>query len=181
MSSIVHLDNPKTLQILIRENREVITPIMTKPGTVWANVWGAINKNFYYKRSPDYVDIISGKIKGVFNVPYVGEIILHKGSTVKKIGFIYENNLFELYVLYATIMREKDIWMYATNTDYFGHVIETDNFDPKLIRPEMFEIFKNFQDWTARYIHPEYTEFLANTSKIQEVNKVCSHRTLYPK
>ena len=56
MTSTVHLDNPKTLQLLIEENRDVISPLMVKPGTVWSNVWGDIDET-----SPVYMDIVTGK------------------------------------------------------------------------------------------------------------------------
>lgn len=61
MSGVVHLDNPETLQILIEQNREVLSPMMLKPGTVWSNMWGAIDKNNFYARSADYMDIVNGK------------------------------------------------------------------------------------------------------------------------
>lgn len=34
--------------------------------------------------------------------------------------------------------------MYGTNLDYYGHLINTDTFNTSLIRPEMYQIFENF-------------------------------------
>lgn len=104
-------------------------------------------------------------------MPYVGEIILHKGSVLPKIDLVYKTNMFDVNILYATILREKDIFMYTTNTHQFGHIIDTANFNAKLVRPELFEIFANFKAWTDRYLHPEYVDFLANSSLIQEVSR----------
>lgn len=59
MSAAAHLDNPKTLQILIEQNRDVLSPMMVKPNSVWSNMWGAIDINNYYARSPDYLDIVN--------------------------------------------------------------------------------------------------------------------------
>ena len=36
------------------------------------------------------------------------------------------------------------MFMYATNMDYFGHLINPDTFNVSKIRPEMFEIISNF-------------------------------------
>jgi hypothetical protein len=35
--------------------------------------------------------------------------------------------------------------MYGTNMHYFGHLINPDNFNTSLIRPEMYEILTNFE------------------------------------
>ena len=63
LNSVMHLDNPNTLKILIEQNRGVISPIMVKPGQVWSNVWGAIGADGYYVRSVDYLNIIGGLTK----------------------------------------------------------------------------------------------------------------------
>ena len=106
---------------------------------------------------------------GIFNVPFVGEIILHKGAVIAKIGFTYENNLYESSQAYASSLREKQVSMYTTNTHHFGHLVERANYSLKVARPEIFEIMSNLQDWTARYIHPDYHTYLQNISQIQEV------------
>jgi hypothetical protein len=38
----------------------------------------------------------------------------------------------------------KDIFMYATNMHNFGHLINADNFNTSLTRPEMYQIFDNY-------------------------------------
>ena len=35
--------------------------------------------------------------------------------------------------------------MFGSNMEYFGHLIDSDNYDKSLIRPEMFEIMTNFE------------------------------------
>ena len=35
--------------------------------------------------------------------------------------------------------------MYGTNMQVFGHLINPDGFNTSKIRPEMFEIFNNFE------------------------------------
>ena len=34
--------------------------------------------------------------------------------------------------------------MFGTNMEYFGHLINTETFNVSLIRPEMYEIFTNY-------------------------------------
>ncbi len=55
--------------------------------------------------------------------------------------------------------------MYATNTQYFGHLINPESFNTSLIRPEMYEIFTNYEDWINRYVHENYSIYLENNDK----------------
>lgn len=34
---------------------------------------------------------------------------------------------------------------------YFGHLVNPDGFNTSLIRPEMYEIFNNFQVWISYF------------------------------
>lgn len=60
--------------------------------------------------------------------------------------------------------------MYATNRHIFGHLIDPDNFNTSLPRPEVYEITSNLEDWTARYIRPDYFKFLSGEEKPLEVD-----------
>lgn len=168
LSPIVHLDNPNTLKLLIEENKNVLAPIMIKKGSVWSNIWGDINQDGFYKRSIDYIDIIERNTMGIFNLPYIAEAVLTKKDILKKIDFVSENMFYDASMTFAGLLRDKNIFMYGTNKEYFGHLIDTDNFDENLIRPEMYEIMNNFDDWTDRYVHKQYIEFLRNSSKALE-------------
>ena len=79
--------------------------------------------------------------------------------------------------------------MYATNMHQFGHLVNPDGFNTTLTRPEMYEIFNNFdvsiliwtrageiflllnsfKDWSARYIRPEYYKTLESNDKLEQV------------
>lgn len=60
IDSLAHLDNPETLIKLISFNRTIIAPMMIRPEKTWSNFWGDYTDDGYYKRSPDYMDIING-------------------------------------------------------------------------------------------------------------------------
>ena len=55
--------------------------------------------------------------------------------------------------------------MYATNTQYFGHLINPESFNTSLIRPEMYEIFTNYEDWINRYVHENYSKYIESNDK----------------
>jgi hypothetical protein len=52
--------------------------------------------------------------------------------------------------------------MYATNMEYFGHLVNPDNFNQSLIRPEMFEIFINFEVYLIILKYLKVNHYLKN-------------------
>lgn len=59
IDSVVHIDNPDTLMKLISLNRTIIAPMVKRPEKTWSNFWGDYTDEGYYKRSPDYMEIIN--------------------------------------------------------------------------------------------------------------------------
>ncbi|EGW10258.1 Procollagen-lysine,2-oxoglutarate 5-dioxygenase 2 [Cricetulus griseus] len=79
----VVLTNPRTLKNLIEQNRKIIAPLVTRHGKLWSNFWGALSPDGYYARSEDYVDIVQGKRVGIWNVPYMANVYLIQGKTLR--------------------------------------------------------------------------------------------------
>ena len=52
--------------------------------------------------------------------------------------------------------------MYGTNMHVFGHLINQENFNISLIRPELYQIMDNWVDWADRYVHSDYEHYLKN-------------------
>jgi hypothetical protein len=44
---------------LISLNRTIISPMILRPEKTWSNFWGDLTEEGFYKRSPDYMDIIN--------------------------------------------------------------------------------------------------------------------------
>ncbi|RWS24177.1 Procollagen-lysine:2-oxoglutarate 5-dioxygenase 3-like protein, partial [Leptotrombidium deliense] len=61
VDSDARLTNDKTLIKLIEQNRKVISPMLVRHKSVWANFWGAISHDGFYARSHDYMDIVKNK------------------------------------------------------------------------------------------------------------------------
>jgi hypothetical protein len=79
----VTLTNRDTFKLLIEQNRTMITPMLSKHGKLWSNFWGAVGNDGYYKRSPDYIDIVKNRKKGVWNSPYVFGFYMMKASVLR--------------------------------------------------------------------------------------------------
>ncbi|KAF4533523.1 hypothetical protein B566_EDAN001008 [Ephemera danica] len=61
VDAVSHMDNAETLQLLMKQNRPVIAPLITRPYKAWSNFWGALNAEGFYARAADYMQIVKGE------------------------------------------------------------------------------------------------------------------------
>ncbi|XP_059611971.1 procollagen-lysine,2-oxoglutarate 5-dioxygenase [Phlebotomus argentipes] len=166
VDSEAHLDNPKVLKTLMIQNRDVIAPLLPRPNDAWSNFWGALSDQGYYARSHDYLDIVNNNKRGIWNVPYISSCYLMKKSVLSKISHVHE--AFDPDMAMCHHLRSHNIFMHVDNMEDFGHLINGDQFNTRLTRPDFYMLLTNQQDWERRYIHPEYAKQLeANATRIQ--------------
>uniref|UniRef100_A0A5F8GCT7 procollagen-lysine 5-dioxygenase n=1 Tax=Monodelphis domestica TaxID=13616 RepID=A0A5F8GCT7_MONDO len=157
----VVLTNPKTLKILIEQNRKIIAPLVTRHGKLWSNFWGALSPDGYYARSEDYVDIVQGSRVGVWNVPYMANVYLIKGQTLR--SEMNERNYFVRDKLDPDMAlcrnaREMGVFMYISNRHEFGRLLSTANYNTSHYNNDLWQIFENPVDWKERYINHNYSK-----------------------
>ncbi|XP_039616486.1 procollagen-lysine,2-oxoglutarate 5-dioxygenase 2 isoform X2 [Polypterus senegalus] len=157
----VVLTNPKTLKLLIEQNRKIIGPLVTRHGKLWSNFWGALSLDGYYARSEDYIDIVQGKRVGVWNIPYMAHVYLIKGETLR--SELKERNYFVLEKLDPDMalcrnVRDLGVFMYITNRYEFGRLVSTANYNTSHLNSDLWQIFENPTDWKEKYIHSNYTK-----------------------
>ncbi|UJR36254.1 hypothetical protein I4U23_028985 [Adineta vaga] len=168
IDSIAHLDNPETLVKLISLNRTIVSPMLIRTGKTWSNFWGDYTDEGFYKRSPDYVDIINYNKTGLFNVPYITHCYLINGTFLKRFIPEYIHANADSDVKFCQSIRDAGYFMYLHNEYDYGHLIDPDSFNTSLIIPELYEIFNNLKDWKARYIHPDYYKTLEPNATLQQ-------------
>ncbi|XP_015269070.1 PREDICTED: procollagen-lysine,2-oxoglutarate 5-dioxygenase 2 isoform X2 [Gekko japonicus] len=157
----VVLTNPQTLKLLIEQNRKIIAPLVTRHGKLWSNFWGALSADGYYARSEDYVDIVQGNRVGVWNVPYVANIYLIKGQTLR--SEMKERNYFardrlDPDMAFCRHAREMGVFMYITNRHEFGRLLSTANYNISHYNNDLWQIFENPVEWKEIYINPNYSK-----------------------
>ncbi|XP_053246171.1 procollagen-lysine,2-oxoglutarate 5-dioxygenase 2 isoform X2 [Podarcis raffonei] len=157
----VVLTNPRTLKLLIEQNRKMIAPLVLRHGKLWSNFWGALSPDGYYARSEDYVDIVQGNRVGVWNIPYVANIYLIKGQTLR--SEMKERNYFARDRLDPDMAlcrnaREMGVFMYITNRHEFGRLLSTANYNISHYNNDLWQIFENPVDWKETYINPNYSK-----------------------
>lgn len=121
INSNVELVNADYLNILIKENKSVISPLLIKNGEIFSNFWGDIAENNFYKRSDDYLDIVNKEKKGCWNVAYVSACFLMKKDNFKKEYFtenIEMGDGWDMALCYN--LRKNNIFMWVVNYEEFG-------------------------------------------------------------
>nr|KAF6475682.1 procollagen-lysine,2-oxoglutarate 5-dioxygenase 2 [Rousettus aegyptiacus] len=157
----VILTNPRTLKILIEQNRKIIAPLVTRHGKLWSNFWGALSPDGYYARSEDYVDIVQGNRIGIWNVPYMANVYLIKGKTLR--SEMNERNYFVRDKLDPDMAlcrnaREMGVFMYISNRHEFGRLLSTANYNTSHYNNDLWQIFENPVDWKEKYINRDYSK-----------------------
>ncbi|XP_069111312.1 procollagen-lysine,2-oxoglutarate 5-dioxygenase 1-like [Argopecten irradians] len=145
------------LHILIETNRTVLAPMLTRPYKLWSNWWGALNKNGFYARSDDYMDIVQNNRLGLWNVPFITGAYLVHGSLIPSLLGSYTHPDLDPDMAFCKAVREKETFMFVSNMFMYGHQTDPENFETTHKNNDLFEIFNNPWDWELKYIHENYS------------------------
>ncbi|KAG7236230.1 hypothetical protein INR49_001146 [Caranx melampygus] len=171
IDSEVALTNPDTLRILIEENKSVIAPMLSKHGKLWSNFWGALSPEGYYSRSEDYIEIVQGKRIGLWNVPYITQAYLIKGSLLRsKLSQVslYVDEGMDPDMVFCRSIRDQGVFMFVSNRDEFGRLVASTNFNTSRLHPDMWQIFDNPVDWKEKYINENYSRIFEDEKSFVE-------------
>ncbi|XP_076046285.1 procollagen lysyl hydroxylase [Oratosquilla oratoria] len=154
----VHLDNPDSLMLLLSYNRPVLGAIIVRTGKAWSTFWGAVTNEGFYARSYDYMDIINNSRRGIWNVPYIYGIYVILRSVLEdpETRPNYIHKLLDADMAFATNCRDKGVFMYTSNLDDYGHLVDIDYFTTKYLHNDLWQMVANRKDWEERYISPLY-------------------------
>lgn len=176
------LINPNVLNFLMRKNRKVIAPMLTRPRTNWGNFWGALNEDGYYLRAPDYISIINSNRVGIWNAPYIAEAILCKVSALREAFEKNGNDLFSGYyeadMNFCANMRKQGVFMYVTNELEFGRTLYSEGTQVVPRHPDMWQITSNPVDWEDKYIHPGFWKTIEK--EVGAIQQPCPDVFMFP-
>ncbi|KAL4646070.1 procollagen-lysine,2-oxoglutarate 5-dioxygenase 1 [Arapaima gigas] len=159
----VVLKNTNTLRILIEQNRPIIAPMITRPGRLWTNFWGALSADGYYARSEDYVDIVQSHRVGVWNVPYISSVYLVQATVLRSdltAEDLFHSEMLDPDMAFCRNVRDQGVFMFVTNRQEFGRILSTENYKTSHLHNDLWQIFENPLDWEERYIHENYTQVM---------------------
>ncbi|XP_018426779.1 PREDICTED: procollagen-lysine,2-oxoglutarate 5-dioxygenase 1 [Nanorana parkeri] len=163
----VVLKNSSVLRTLIQQNKSILAPMVSRVQDVWTNFWGALGKDGFYARSEDYIDIVQGQRIGIWNVPYITNVYLVKGSVLRnrlKQYDIFRSGSCLPGRAVCVSLTFQGVFMFVTNRQPFGHLLSLENYQMSHLHNDLWEIFQNTQDWKEKYIHPNHTFALKGTN-----------------
>ncbi|XP_044134254.1 procollagen-lysine,2-oxoglutarate 5-dioxygenase 1 [Bufo gargarizans] len=156
----VVLKNASVLRTLIEQNKSLIVPMVSRLQDLWSNFWGALSSDGFYARSEDYIDIVQRQRIGIWNVPYITNVYLVKGSVLRKPLSQYDlfhSGSLDPDMAFCDNVRRKGVFMFVTNRQVFGHILSLENYKTTNLHNDLWQIFENIQDWKEKYIHPNHT------------------------
>ncbi|KAK3768426.1 hypothetical protein RRG08_053418 [Elysia crispata] len=126
----VVIENNKTLQILMAQQRLVIGPLLNASTEgYYSNFWGAMSEKGFYKRSEHYTNIVDREDMGVFPVPMVHTAVLidlhHWGSlylSYNKPPKGYTGPKDDI-IIFAHTVKAIGETMHVINSEYFGRLM----------------------------------------------------------
>ncbi|XP_064296419.1 multifunctional procollagen lysine hydroxylase and glycosyltransferase LH3-like isoform X2 [Phalacrocorax carbo] len=156
----VALTHPGALRALLRQNRRVLAPLLSRPGQLWSNFWGALSPEGFYARAQDYVDIVQGKRRGVWNVPYLSHAYLVGGAALR--GPLGEGPVFtrpdtDPDMAFCRHARERGLFLHVTNREEFGHLLVGGGYNSSRRHPDLLQLPLNPRDWEQKYLHENYS------------------------
>ncbi|XP_057899064.1 multifunctional procollagen lysine hydroxylase and glycosyltransferase LH3-like, partial [Melospiza georgiana] len=156
LDSDVALSDPGVLRALIEQNRQVLAPLLSRPGHLWSNFWGALSAEGFYARAPDYLEILHGHRRGVWNVPYVSRAYLVGGAALRGPlgeGPVFDHAHLDPDMAFCARAREKGLFLHVTNRRHFGHLLVTNGYNGTGRRhPELWERPRN--PWVLSWAVP---------------------------
>lgn len=189
LDSIARLDLPETLKILIEANKTVVGPMLSRPGKLWSNFWGAITSDGFYSRSFDYVELLKGERLGLWNVAHLMNAYLIEGSFIRRaLENQLENNEVNestdeqpLVLSYCSTLpntkpvltftrnlRRANRFQFVLNTHDYGHLVDSSNFNTSLKHPDFYQLEVNTLDWERRYLHENYSKQVEPNTQLEK-------------
>ncbi|KRY21174.1 Procollagen-lysine,2-oxoglutarate 5-dioxygenase [Trichinella patagoniensis] len=157
------IDFPGTLKTLIEKNKSLIAPMMIRGEELWSNFWGALNDDGFYARSDDYISIAKRERLGLWNIPHFSTAYLIRKDRLSLLLSAYSyNGKNDPDMSFTQFCREKGFFMYVDNTEKYGHIMVSDNYNPLNRFADFYNIFQNRREWEERYLDEKYWDTLNN-------------------
>ncbi|XP_065890030.1 multifunctional procollagen lysine hydroxylase and glycosyltransferase LH3-like isoform X2 [Dysidea avara] len=168
VDAIAHLDNPDVVRKLMQLNRTVVAPFMIRPNMLWSNYWGNIASNGFYARSRDYNEIVGYNRLNIWNAPYIGDAMMFSGEWLAANSPVFHSDNFDPDMTWCEWMRDKGHFMYVSNLEEYGHLINPDDYSTDHLHSDFYEIKNNKLDWEKKYIHENYSRVLEDDYEVEQ-------------
>uniref|UniRef100_A0A672KW48 Procollagen-lysine, 2-oxoglutarate 5-dioxygenase 3 n=1 Tax=Sinocyclocheilus grahami TaxID=75366 RepID=A0A672KW48_SINGR len=96
--------------------------------------------------NPDVLRILIEENKGLWNVPYITQVYLIRGETLRSRlapVSLYQQEGMDPDMIFCKSVREQGVFMFVSNRDEFGRLISSTNYNISRLHPDMWQIFDN--------------------------------------
>lgn len=143
--SKINISNPRCLVNLVSQDRKAIAPLIRETGTSYANFWGDIGSDGFYKRSSNYLAIINREEIGCWNVPYITHIMLLSKELMTSYNFTqHDQSYSDSDMIMCSNIRDRFNFMYVLNTEIWGNLSVDVNLNT---------ICNNQKVWEEKYLN----------------------------
>lgn len=91
-----------------------------------------------------------------------------KKSVLTKVA--YDHDSLDAEMAFCKELRKNNVFMHVINLNDYGHLVNGDNYNTLLTRPDFYMMLSNRLDWEQRYIHADYAEQLKPNSTLLQVS-----------
>lgn len=104
--------------------RRAIAPLLKrKDNDNFTNYWGDLDNSGYYERSADYFTLISYKIRGLWNCPFVSGCILIRSDIINNWDISKPNAFVDRDMNLCCNFRRESLFMYMCNNNEYGYMV----------------------------------------------------------
>lgn len=166
------LNNGAILKDCIQENKDIVSGLMIKPKSVFANFWGAVSSSGWYARSEDYLDIFNMVKRGCFKVPFITGNILFKSEVFKRNSRLTEeHDDWDVDMNICHNLRKNGEELHLLNKAVYGFIEETN----------ISEKDDALGSWTEeKYLHKDFRDFLEQFNKDRDSVKTDIFKNIGP-
>ncbi|GFR02762.1 glycosyltransferase 25 family member [Trichonephila clavata] len=125
----VFLVNNNTLNLLVKEDKTIIAPVLETLGA-YSNYWCGMTEQGYYKRTDDYLPILEREQIGCFDVPMVHSAVLINLRHKNSLQLAFDSKKIDGYsgpvddiIIFAHSARTAGVKMWVTNEEPFGYML----------------------------------------------------------
>jgi GR25 family glycosyltransferase involved in LPS biosynthesis len=177
-------ENPLILKELLNTKKNIVAPMIKRGIESWSNFWADLDNKGFYRRSFDYLDIVNGKKRGCWNVPYITGSYLIKKDIFQAVPKIFIDNLdMDLDMRMCHNLRQNDIFMYVSNISNYGYIEDITEAEIEISSDDgnvtIYEIKEKRDLWEKKYLHPAYYQYKNNLAGMN-YNELCDGIYTFP-
>ncbi|XP_071948001.1 procollagen galactosyltransferase 2-like isoform X2 [Antedon mediterranea] len=143
------LENKETLKILVSAKKPMIAP-MLESTTMYSNFWAGTTEHGYYRRTPEYSEMLERNISGIIQVPMIHSTYMIDLQLQVSLQLQYspppeyEGDIDDM-LIFAYSARKAKIPMYIMNAAFFGSLSTPAGVQNTLEEDEQQMIFQRIE------------------------------------